>query len=236
MQVDESNISARGANFILDKGPVACSYYEQSYPERHRLGYGKFAMDHHDIHALRILEEIEKDSSQSQRDLARKLNISLGLVNSFIKRLAHKGYFKITTIPKNRATYILTPKGFSEKTRLTYEFIQYSFRFYKTARRKLTTLLGTLENDGVKTLILYGASDLAEIAYVSLKETSLELVGIVDDFKCGEKFLGLTIMHPSILMRFKYDKVIVTSISSRDAIYENLVKLNVPETKISWLE
>lgn len=193
-------------------------------------------MDHHDIHALRILEEIEKDNSQSQRELARKLNISLGLVNSFIKRLAHKGYFKVTTIPKNRARYILTPKGFAEKTRLTYEFIQYSFHFYKTARGKLKTLLSTLENGGVQNLIFYGASDLAEIAYVSLRETNLELVGIVDDFKSGEKFLGLTIMHPSILRRLKYDKIIVTSISSKDAIYDNLIKLNIPKSKISRLE
>ena len=193
-------------------------------------------MEHHDIHALRILEEIEKDNSQSQRELARKLNISLGLVNSFIKRLAHKGYFKVTTIPKNRARYILTPKGFAEKTRLTYEFIQYSFHFYKTARRKLKTLLGTLENGGVQSAIFYGASDLAEIAYVSLRETNLELVGIVDDFKSGEKFLGLTIMHPLILRRLKYDKIIVTSISSKDAIYDNLIKLNIPKSKISRLE
>ena len=193
-------------------------------------------MDHHDIHALRILEEIEKDNSQSQRELSRKLNISLGLVNSFIKRLAHKGYFKVTTIPKNRARYILTPKGFAEKTRLTYEFIQYSFHFYKTARRKLKTLLSTLENGGVQSAIFYGASDLAEIAYVSLRETNLELVGIVDDFKSGEKFLGLTILHPSILARLKYDKIIVTSISSKDAIYDNLIKLSIPKSKISWLE
>ncbi|RLB80657.1 MAG: hypothetical protein DRH17_11340 [Deltaproteobacteria bacterium] len=193
-------------------------------------------MDHHDIHALRILEEIEKDNSQSQRQLAKKLNMSLGLVNSFIKRLAHKGYFKITTIPKNRARYILTPKGFAEKTRLTYEFIQYSFHFYKTARGKLKALLHTLENAGVQSVIFYGASDLAEIAYVSLEETSLTLVGIVDDFKSGERFLGLTIMRPSTLTRLNYDKIIVTSISSKDAIYENLSKLNIPKTKISWLE
>jgi DNA-binding MarR family transcriptional regulator len=193
-------------------------------------------MQHHDIHALRILEEIEKDSSQSQRELARKLNISLGLVNSFIKRLAHKGYFKVTTIPKNRVRYILTTKGFAEKTRLTYEFIQYSFQFYKTARGKLKTLLKTLENGGARSVMFYGASDLAEIAYVSLKETNLELVGVVDDFKSGEKFLGLTIMPPSMLTRLKYDKIIVLYIDSKDAIYDKLIKLKIPETKISLLE
>ena len=192
-------------------------------------------MDHHDIHALRILEEIEKDNSLSQRELSRKLNISLGLVNSFIKRLAHKGYFKITTIPRNRVAYILTPKGFAEKSRLTYEFIQYSFRFYKRARAELKTLLSALEDDDVRRVVFYGASDLAEIAYVSLKETGLELAGIVDDFKSGEKFLGLNIMPPTMLKELEYDKIIVTSISSKDAIYENLSKLNIPKTAISRL-
>ena len=193
-------------------------------------------MNHHDIHALRILEEIEKDNSQSQRELSRKLNISLGLVNSFVKRLAQKGYFKITTIPKNRVKYILTPKGFAEKSRLTYEFIQYSFDFYKKARETLKVLLRNLENEGVRKVVFYGASDLAEIAYVSLKETSLELAGIVDDFKSGERFLGMTISHPSTLTGLEYDKIIVTSISSKDEMYENLVKLDIPKDKISWLE
>jgi len=193
-------------------------------------------VDNHDIHALRILEEIEKNDSQSQRELARKLNISLGLVNAFVKRLAHKGYFRIATIPKNRARYILTPKGFAEKTRLTYKFIQHSFHFYKRAREELKRLLSALENAGVRRVVFYGASDLAEIAYVSLKETSLELVGIVDDFKFGEKFLGRAITHPSGLKRVKYDKIIVTSISSKDDIYANIATLNIPDTKISWLE
>jgi hypothetical protein len=71
---------------------------------------------------------------------------------------------------------------------------------------------------------------------VSLEETSLELVAIVDDFKSAERFLGRTVMHPSILTQLKYDTIIVTSISSRDDIYDNLVKLNIPEEKISWLE
>lgn len=193
-------------------------------------------MNHHDIRALRILEEIEKNNSQSQRELSRKLNISLGLVNSFVKRLAQKGYFKITTIPKNRAKYILTPKGFAEKSRLTYEFIQYSFDFYKRAREKLKRLLSTLQEVGVEKVVFYGASNLAEIAYISLKETNLDLVGIVDDFKSGERFLGMTISHPSMLIGLEYDKIIVTSISSKDDMYENLVKLDIPKDKISWLE
>jgi len=75
-------------------------------------------MDPQDLRSLQILEEIGNTHSPSQRYLARKLNISLGLANSFIKRLAKKGYVKITTIPRNRVKYMLTPQGFAEKVDL----------------------------------------------------------------------------------------------------------------------
>ena len=73
-------------------------------------------MENQDIRTLKLLEEIDNDRTPTQRDLSKKLNISLGLVNLFIKRLGKKGYFKIKTIPKNRVKYILTPKGAAEKT------------------------------------------------------------------------------------------------------------------------
>lgn len=223
-------------HFAVDRTMKACSKYEHLSFWRGRLPTGRRRMDHHDIHALRILEEIEKDGCLSQRELSRKLNISLGLVNSFIKRLAQKGFFKITTIPRNRVAYMLTPKGFAEKTRLTYEFIQYSFRFYKRARRELKTLLGTLESEGVRKVIFYGAGDLAEIAYVSLKETRLDLVAVVDDFKAGEIFLGVTVVSPPVLKQIEYDRIIITSICSKNAIFENLARLDIPRGAISWLE
>ncbi|MBA3036925.1 MAG: winged helix-turn-helix transcriptional regulator [Desulfobacterium sp.] len=53
-------------------------------------------MKNPDIHTLKILEEIDKGTVPSQRDIAKNLNISLGLVNSFIKRLVRKGFLKIT--------------------------------------------------------------------------------------------------------------------------------------------
>ena len=123
-------------------------------------------MDKQDIRTLRILEEIDRNQSPSQRELAKKLNISLGLVNSFVKRLSHKGYFKITSIPRNRISYMMTPKGFSEKTRLTCEYIQYSYQFYKEARSKLQRLFGEFSDQGVRRVVFYGRSDFAEIAYL----------------------------------------------------------------------
>ena len=71
-------------------------------------------MNPQDIRTLQILEAIESNDAPSQRDLAESLNISLGLINSFVRRLTKKGYFKITHLPRNRVSYILTPKGIAE--------------------------------------------------------------------------------------------------------------------------
>ena len=180
-------------------------------------------MDPKDIRTLKILEEVERKKSQSQRDLARELNISLGLVNSFIKRLAMKGFLKISTIPKNRIRYILTPKGAAEKSRLTYLYIQHSYKFYKEARQKLRDLYTDFEKIGVRRIVFYGASDLAEIAFVSLQETSLDLVAVVDDEKIGTRFMKYTVMDPGRLNALVFDKILITSVNSKDAILQKIV-------------
>ena len=181
-------------------------------------------MDPKDIRTLKLLEEIDNDYVPSQRDLARSLNISLGLVNSFIKRLAHKGYFKITTIPKNRVKYILTPKGAAEKTRLTYEFIQYSFEFYRTSRQKLRNLFQELVAQNVRRIVFYGATDLTEIAYLSLQETPIQLVAILDADKAGSSFLGFKIEHPKRLPEFSYDRLLFTDEEPDDEFFRKINK------------
>ncbi len=65
---------------------------------------------------LRVLEEIEQNPQTSQRGIARSVGIALGLTNSILKRLVHKGWVKTKTMPANRFAYYLTPEGFSKKS------------------------------------------------------------------------------------------------------------------------
>lgn len=193
-------------------------------------------MDHRDIRTLKLLEEIEKNHSPSQRQLSRQLNISLGLVNSFIKRLAQKGYFKVTNIPKNRVKYIMTPKGAAEKTRLTYEYIKYSFDFYKGSRQKLRRLFATLAKEEVQRIVFYGASDLAEIAYLSLQETPMQLVAVVDDNKVGERFLGLWIKASESMSSLDFDTILITAIGPIEEIREDIIKMGFEPDRITILQ
>lgn len=193
-------------------------------------------MDPKDLRTLKILEKVEQDHLPSQRDLAKELNISLGLVNSFVKRLAKMGYFKITHTPKNRLKYILTPKGVAEKTRLTYAYIQLSYQFYRDARRKLQKIFIDLQTQGVRQIIFYGAGDLAEIAYISLQQTNIELIAVVDDLKAGNAFWGLTIQEPAKLAVLSFDRILVTAVNSRKRILDNIAARGISHHRITEIQ
>ena len=194
-------------------------------------------METQDLRTLKILEEIDNEHTPSQRELAQKLDISLGLVNSFIKRLVNKGYFKITHIPKNRVRYLLTPKGAAEKTRLTYAYIHYSFEFYRRSRQKLNELFNEFVTQGVGRIIFYGTSDLAEIAYLSLQETSIKLVAVVDNCKIGDKFLaGIVVQDPSELKSLSFDRILITAIESEEEVLAKILASGISRDEVVMLQ
>jgi DNA-binding MarR family transcriptional regulator len=193
-------------------------------------------MDNKDLRTLALFEAIENaDSPQSQRDLAGTLNISLGLVNAFLKRLVKKGYFKITHLPRNRIGYILTPKGASEKTRLTYAYLHYSLRFYRETLIKFKELFRDLTENGVGKILFYGVSELAEIGHVFLEESDLHLIAIIDDrqkgtHKCGVVVLGLDAIH-----QLTYDRILITDPDEPILSVNTLVSAGVDERHIVLL-
>ena len=72
---------------------------------------------------LRLIAEISKNSNLSQRLLARRTNLSLGLINIILSRLVKRGIVEIKNLNKRKVQYLLTPKGFAVKTRHTYNYV-----------------------------------------------------------------------------------------------------------------
>src|SRR5574339_354772 len=94
---------------------------------------------------LLLLSELDRNSEATQRTLASKLGVALGLTNLYVKRLTRKGYIKIATLQRNRIRYLLTPQGFAEKSRLTYQYMQHSLSYYREMRGRLKDMLSSLE-------------------------------------------------------------------------------------------
>lgn len=190
-------------------------------------------MDLDEIRTLKMLEALSENPVQTQRDLAKKLKISLGLVNSFTKRLTKKGYFKITTIPKNRMRYMLTAKGLSEKANLTYQYILHSIEYYKNTREKFKSLFNRLTRQNIKKIYFFGFNELAEIAYMTLQETDLCLGGIIDEELAGRTFMGMTIKGLSALKHVSSDEIVViTKTNDFHDIYNFMLQFGISKENL----
>ena len=143
---------------------------------------------------LGLLTSIERDSRITQRKLARDLGIALGLANAYLRRCVRKGLVKVSQVPLNRYAYYLTPQGFAEKSRLTAEYLAYSFDFFRRARRDCSDLLWRCAAQGWRRAALYGAGDLAEIALLSAGDTGVAIICVIDEAVTGRRCAGLAVV------------------------------------------
>jgi len=143
--------------------------------------------------SLLLMSELEKNEPVSQREIAGRLGIAVGLVNSYLKTLVHKGFVQVKAYPRNRYAYLLTPKGFAEKSRLAYEQVAYFHKLFHTARRDSSALFRRLHAEGISQVSFCGVDEFTEIAYLSLAEFGLKLVAVYDDLQAGSMFLRFPI-------------------------------------------
>jgi DNA-binding MarR family transcriptional regulator len=172
---------------------------------------------------LGLLNAVHKNSGITQRSASHELGIALGLTNAYLKRCVKKGWIKVSQIPANRYAYYLTPEGFSEKTRLTAEYLSSSFGFFRKARNQCSEMLETCANAGWRHVALAGAGDLCEVMTLCAADTPVELVGILDEEFHGNRFSGLPVV-PRLTALGNFDAVIITDLSEPQDTYDTLVR------------
>jgi DNA-binding MarR family transcriptional regulator len=196
-------------------------------------------MDRHAERELEILNAVQEEELLTQRVLARRLGVALGLTNLYLRRLIHNGYIKVAEFPRKpaarkRLRYVLTAQGIAEKTRLTFEHAAHSLNLYRRARATLRDSLARLASSGLKRIALYGTGDATELAYLTLRELELEPIGIFDAVG-GSRFLGVTVRGARDLLAEDFDGLVLATFEQPDAEIEALVRLGLPREKLVTL-
>jgi len=89
-----------------------------------------------------VLRKIKNIPKSSQRELAEELGFSLGKLNYCLKSLQKKGLVKLKNFKKQPnkiryLRYVITPKGFSERTKLTLNFMKRKMKEYDELKKEL---------------------------------------------------------------------------------------------------
>ena len=116
----------------------------------------------HQLNALQMLDEttrygllktLEENPGLSQRDLAKRLGVSLGKINFCLNALVAKGSLKISNFRnsdnKLAYAYLLTPSGVEQKARMTVQFLKYKVQEYERLRAEIEELQREAEQKGL---------------------------------------------------------------------------------------
>ncbi|MBI4694034.1 MAG: winged helix-turn-helix transcriptional regulator [Gammaproteobacteria bacterium] len=179
-------------------------------------------LDREESLTLELLQQIEARSDITQRHLADRLGVALGLANYCLRRSVRKGLVKITQAPANRYLYYLTPKGFAEKSRLTAEFLSAQFAFYRQASGAMEAAFAACRERGAARVLFGGVSELAEIGSVRAADFELELIGTFDPDSAQSRFVGRPVWT-RLLDVGAADAAIFTKLAPHDGLYTNLV-------------
>jgi len=142
---------------------------------------------------LDTLLELKQNPSLTQRSLAHRLNISLGLTNAILQNLIHRGWVKAQKMTGRKILYLITPKGIARATNLVYDRFRETQNYYQYTKELLASYLTDLYNQGKRRAVIYGTNQLAEITYLSLLDSPIKLNSILtddSDSSSKKKFLG----------------------------------------------
>src|SRR3546814_11058929 len=73
--------------------------------------------------------------------------------------------------------YYVTAKGFSEKARLTSEYLTRSLSLFRLAREDCSDVFRACEARGIRSVVLVGAGALCEFATLAAAASGLEEIG-----------------------------------------------------------
>ena len=122
-----------------------------------------------------ILEELEKNSNITQRDLSEKTGLSLGMVNILLKKFINKGFVKLERLNSKNFRYVLTPEGFKEKSKKTIEYMKIYYRRTLLIKKNIERIIQTYGRN--RTYILFGKDkEMKEIIEGILKELRVKYI------------------------------------------------------------
>ena len=93
---------------------------------------------------LRFLEEVGQTPEVSQRHLARRIGVALGVANLLVRNLTTKGYIRVSQVGWKRWAYVVTPTGISRRVQLTLAYIDQFLGHYRRVRMMIGEDLGAL--------------------------------------------------------------------------------------------
>lgn len=127
-------------------------------------------------HEYALLNEIAQDPLVTQANLSDRLDIAVGSVNWYIKRLIGRGWIKVSHLDRTRLKYDLTPEGMKVFTQRALSYARDSLKVYGGFRQKAKSLVNELMKDEIRQVYIEGDDELIDILRLTCIEAGIRLL------------------------------------------------------------
>lgn len=181
---------------------------------------------------MRLLEEVVDNPDLSQRQLARRLGIALGVANLLVRNLAKKGYIKVSQLGWKRWVYVVTPNGMTRKVQLTIGYVERFINHYRRVRQLLYDDLSDLPLNEESRVAIVGTTELTELTFLALKDLGVDDIEVFERQPTRERFLGIRVQELDSLDPSYYSKVVISLPGAQNGLVEELRSSGVSEVQL----
>ena len=134
-----------------------------------------------ELRLLTLFNTVDSRPGINQRQLARELDVSLGLANTYFQRVLKKGWIRAQQVKPRRWLYFLTPQGALEKSRLSLSYLNRTLESFRELKIKGDEHLRILSKKGVRGIHLCGEDDLTEVLSYCFSGFVIELLSVIPE-------------------------------------------------------
>ena len=128
-----------------------------------------------DLATLQVISETLKEDSQvSQRTLAKKANMSLGMMNAILGRFVERGWIMLTNVNGRKLAYAVTAEEISELAKRGKSFALQTFKLANVYSETFCKKFMEAKAAGKTKVVLYGDSYIKFIIKYACSEVGLD--------------------------------------------------------------
>ena len=182
--------------------------------------------DMHSNNEYIIMNEIIENQNISQRELSRKLGLSLGTINVLINKMIKEGIIKMEQVNKRQVIYMLTPAGMVEKAKKTVSYLKSHYRIIYETKEKIKSILDELNLEYENIVILKSNDEMGELVELAISEyqsiSKSKKIKIIDEsFDLNEY---QKIENAVLLYAIENDEIIKSLFKANDMKMINLLE------------
>ena len=184
-----------------------------------------------------VLDMIEKDPRVKQRTMSKSIGIAVSMINNYLDDYEEKGYITRNKVNTKIVEYYITKKGSERRKVLNIGFLSSAHRIYSTAKDNIEKFLSQIIDKGFKSILLYGAGEVAEMFLHVIRNDSsipVKILAMIDDDSSKRKktILNTRVISRDDISKFNADGILISSYTHQEAIRSHLIEINYPSSKI----